>query len=248
MMNFPAQPLIRFFRNHALLGYYGQHQWYTVQGGSVEYVRRLQASLVARNVDLRLGTPVAGVRRGAAGAAVRVAGGEWEMFDDIIFASHADDTLRILSDATPEERAALSAVRYQPNEAVLHSDPSVMPKRKAVWASWVYVEPAGPKPERIDLTYWMNSLQPIPKDDPLFVTLNSNQPIREDLIHDTVTFRHPVYDMAAFRAQEQLRRMNGAHDTWFCGAWMRNGFHEDGFASALDVVGAMRARQSLLAA
>jgi predicted NAD/FAD-binding protein len=139
-------------------------------------------------------------------------------------------------------------VRYQPNEAVLHSDPSVMPKRKAVWASWVYVEPAGPKPERIDLTYWMNSLQPIPKDDPLFVTLNSNQPIREDLIHDTVTFRHPVYDMGAFRAQEQLRRMNGAHDTWFCGAWMRNGFHEDGFASALDVVGAMRARQSLLAA
>ena len=248
MMNFPAQPLIRFFRNHALLGYYGQHQWYTVQGGSIEYVRRLQASLVARNVDLRLGTPVAGVRRGAAGAAVRVAGGEWEMFDDIIFASHADDTLRILSDATPEERAALSAVRYQPNEAVLHSDPSVMPKRKAVWASWVYVEPAGPKPERIDLTYWMNSLQPIPKDDPLFVTLNSNQPIREDLIHDTVTFRHPVYDMAAFRAQDQLRRMNGAHDTWFCGAWMRNGFHEDGFASALDVVGAMRARQSLLAA
>ncbi|MCA3452965.1 MAG: FAD-dependent oxidoreductase [Rhodobacter sp.] len=248
MMNFPAQPLIRFFRNHALLGYYGQHQWYTVKGGSVEYVRRLQASLAGQGVDLRLGTPVAGVRRGAAGPAVRVTGGEWEMFDDIVLASHADDTLRLLSDATPEERAALSAVRYQPNEAVLHSDPSVMPKRKLAWASWVYVEPAGPKPDRIDLTYWMNSLQPIPQDDPLFVTLNSNKPIREDLIHDTVTFRHPVYDMGAFRAQDRLRRMNGAQDTWFCGAWMRNGFHEDGFASALDVVGAMRARQSLLAA
>ena len=248
MMNFPAQPLIRFFRNHALLGYYGQHQWYTVQGGSVEYVRRLQASLTVQGVDLRLGTPVAAVRRGAAGPAVRVTGGEWELFDDIVFASHADDTLRLLSDATPEERAALSAVRYQPNHAVLHSDPSVMPKRKAAWASWVYVEPAGPKPERIDLTYWMNSLQPIPQDDPLFVTLNSNAPIREDLIHDSVTFRHPVYDMAAFRAQDQLRRMNGGRDTWFCGAWMRNGFHEDGFASAVDVVGAMRARQTLLAA
>ena len=248
MMKFPAQALIRFFRNHALLGYYGQHQWYTVKGGSVEYVRRLQASLVAQGVDLRLGSPVAGVRRGGAGAAVRVTGGEWELFDDIVFASHADDTLRLLSDATPDERAALGAVRYQPNEAVLHSDASVMPKRKAAWASWVYVEPDGPKPDKIDLTYWMNSLQPIPQDDPLFVTLNSNRPIRDALIHDTVTFRHPVYDMGALRAQEKLRQMNGARDTWFCGAWMRNGFHEDGFASALDVVEAMRARQSLLAA
>ena len=248
MMKFPAQALIRFFRNHALLGYYGQHQWYTVKGGSVKYVRRLQASLVAQGVDLRLGSPVAGVRRGGAGAAVRVTGGEWELFDDIVFASHADDTLRLLSDATPDERAALGAVRYQPNEAVLHSDASVMPKRKAAWASWVYVEPDGPKPDKIDLTYWMNSLQPIPQDDPLFVTLNSNRPIRDALIHDTVTFRHPVYDMGALRAQEKLRQMNGARDTWFCGAWMRNGFHEDGFASAIDVVEAMRARQSLLAA
>lgn len=248
MMKFPAQALIRFFRNHALLGYYGQHQWYTVKGGSVEYVRRLQASLVAQGVDLRLGSPVAGVRRGGAGAAVRVTGGEWELFDDIVFASHADDTLRLLSDATPDERAALGAVRYQPNEAVLHSDASVMPKRKAAWASWVYVEPDGPKPDKIDLTYWMNSLQPIPQDDPLFVTLNSNRPIRDALIHDTVTFRHPVYDMGALRAQEKLRQMNGARDTWFCGAWMRNGFHEDGFASAIDMVEAMRARQSLLAA
>jgi predicted NAD/FAD-binding protein len=123
-----------------------------------------------------------------------------------------------------------------------------MPKRKAAWASWVYVEPDGPKPDKIDLTYWMNSLQPIPQDDPLFVTLNSNRPIRDALIHDTVTFRHPVYDMGALRAQEKLRQMNGARDTWFCGAWMRNGFHEDGFASAIDVVEAMRARQSLLAA
>lgn len=248
MMDFPAQALIRFFRNHALLGYHGQHQWYTVKGGSVEYVRRLQASLFARGVDLRLGAPVAGVRRGGAGASVRVTGGEWEMFDDIVFASHADDTLRLLSDPSPDERAALSAVRYQPNEAVLHSDSGVMPKRKGAWASWVYVEPDGPKPEKIDLTYWMNSLQPIPKDDPLFVTLNSNRPIRDGLIHDTVTFRHPVYDMAAFRAQDRLRQMNGARDTWFCGAWMRNGFHEDGFASAIDVVSAMRARQGQMAA
>jgi predicted NAD/FAD-binding protein len=248
MLDFPAQALIRFFRNHNLLGYYGQHQWYTVQGGSVQYVRRLQAAMVARGVDLRLGAPVAGVRRGPAGAAVRVARGEWEPFDEIVFATHSDVTLRLLSDPSPEESAALAAIRYQPNEAVLHSDASVMPKRKACWASWVYVEPAGRRPEKIDLTYWMNSLQPIPMDDPLFVTLNSNQPIREELIHDTVTFDHPVYDMGALRAQEQIRAMNGTRDTWFCGAWMRNGFHEDGFQSAVDVVEAMQARLGQMAA
>ncbi len=248
ILDFPAQALIRFFRNHALLGVYGQHQWYTVKGGSVEYVRRLQAAMVAEGVDLRLGTTVAAVRRGAGGAAVRVAGGEWEMFDEIVFATHSDDTLRLLSDVAPEERAALSAIRYQTNEAVLHADPSVMPKRRAAWASWVYVEPDGPKRDRIDLTYWMNSLQPIPKDDPLFVTLNSNRPINPALIHDSVTFRHPVYDMLAQQAQQQIRAMNGARCTWFCGAWMRNGFHEDGFASAVEVVEGMRARARQIAA
>ena len=116
-------------------------------------------------------------------------------------------TLRLLSDATPDERAALSAVRYQPNEAVLHSDAVGDAEAAAsCWASWVYVEPTGPRPEKIDLTYWMNSLQPIPMDDPLFVTLNSNSPIREELIHDTVTFDHPVYDMAALRGAGDAAR------------------------------------------
>jgi predicted NAD/FAD-binding protein len=248
MLEFPAQALIRFFRNHNLLGYNGHHQWYTVQGGSVEYVRRLQAAMVAHGVDLRLGVPVAGVRRGPVGAAVRVQGGEWEPFDEIVMATHSDVTLRLLSDASPDERAALAAVRYQPNHAVLHSDASVMPRNRKCWASWVYVEPAGTRPEKIDLTYWMNSLQPIPLHDQMFVTLNSNSPIHEQLIHDTVTFDHPVYDMAALRAQERLRAMNGARETWFCGAWMRNGFHEDGFQSAVDVVEAMQARQGQLAA
>lgn len=248
ILDFPAQALIRFFQNHALLSASGQHQWYTVQGGSVEYVRRLQQTMVAQGVDIRLGAPVAAARRGPGGTAVRASGGEWEPFDDIVFATHSDVTLRLLSDATPTERAALSAVRYQPNDAVLHADASLMPKRRAAWASWVYVEPKGPQPERIDLTYWMNSLQPIPQDDPLFVTLNSNRPIRQDLIHDVVTFHHPVYDLEALRAQETIRAMNGAQATWFCGAWMRNGFHEDGFASAVDVVEAMRSQQGQLAA
>jgi uncharacterized protein len=242
ILDFPAEPLVRFFRNHALLDVNGQHQWYTVKGGSIEYVRRLQAALTAQGVDIRLGAPIAGVKREAGSVLVRAHGGEWELFDDIIFATHSDITLGLLSDPSPDETAALSAIRYQPNEAVLHSDASLMPKSRKVWSSWSYVEPKSGPGDRIDLTYWMNTLQPIPMDDPLFVTLNTTRKIREDLIHDVNTFHHPVFDVAAFAAQDRLRVMNGSRNTWFCGAWMKNGFHEDGFASAVDVVQAFGER------
>jgi predicted NAD/FAD-binding protein len=245
ILDFPAAPLVRFFRNHALLDFDGQHQWYTVKGGSVEYVRRLQSAMTAQGVDIRLGAAVAGVRREAGAVFVRAEGDEWELFDDVVFATHSDITLKLLSDATSPEAAALSAIRYQPNEAVLHSDPCLMPRSRKVWSSWSYVEPKSGPGDRIDLTYWMNSLQPIPEDDPLFVTLNTTRPIRDDLIHDVTTFHHPVFDVAAFAAQDRLRAMNGSRNTWFCGAWMRNGFHEDGFASAVDVVTAMTERHAL---
>lgn len=243
ILDFPADAMIRFFQNHALMQVSAQHQWFTVKGGSTQYVQRLGADLARQGVELRLSTPIAGIRREANGVFIRAVGGEWEVFDEVVMATHSDDSLALLSDASPEERAALGAVRYQPNEAVLHADSSLMPKSKKCWASWVYAEPAGARPDKIDLTYWMNSLQPIPKDDPLFVTLNSNRPIRQELIYDQVTFRHPVYDLAALAAQGQVRAMNGARNTWFCGAWMRNGFHEDGIASAVDVVEAMQATE-----
>ncbi len=248
VLDFPAETLIQFFQNHALMSVTGQHQWYTVQGGSVQYVSRLQAAMAREGVDIRLGTSVAAVRRTAQGVLVRVVGGEWELFDDVVFATHSNDTLALLEAPTPTEAAALSAVRYQPNTAVLHADTAQMPKSPKAWASWVYTEPAGPRPDRIDLTYWMNSLQPIPKNDPLFVTLNPNRPIAEHLIHDMTTFYHPVFDLAAIEAQQTLRRVNGQAGVWFCGAWMRHGFHEDGFASAVDVVTALRARTADLIA
>jgi predicted NAD/FAD-binding protein len=242
ILDFPAHALVRFFENHRLLDFEGQHQWYTVKGGSIEYVRRLQASLTQRGVDLRLGAAVAGVKREEGGVQIRAFGGEWELFDDVVFATHSDISLSLLADSSPAERAALSAVRYQPNQAILHRDPSVMPKNRKCWSSWVYVEPKSGASGKIDLTYWMNSLQPIPQDDPIFVTLNSNGGIREELIDDVVTFDHPVYDNAAIAAQSTIRAMNGTNNTWFAGAWMRNGFHEDGFASAVDVVEAMKSR------
>ncbi len=236
ILDFPAHALISFFKNHALLSASGQHQWYTVQGGSVEYVRRLEAAMRAQGVDIRLGAPVDAVRRPADGGVdIRLVGAEWEHFDAVVMATHSDDSLAMLSDATPDERANLGAIRYQGNRVVLHADASVMPRSRRVWSSWNYTETAAKDDGKIDLTYWMNSLQPIPKDDPLFVTLNTTRPIREDLIHDQTTLRHPVYDLEALAAQGRVRAMNGTRATWFCGAWMRNGFHEDGLASAIEV-------------
>jgi len=248
VLEFPAQALVRFFENHALLGYEGQHQWYTVRGGSVEYVRRLEAALRAQGAEIRLNAPVAGVRRGPGGPELRHHGGTWERFDEVVLATHSDQALALLADADAQERRALGAVRYQPNEAVLHADPALMPRRRKCWASWVYTEGAAGAGSRIGLSYWMNSLQPIPMDDPLFVTLNSTGRIREDLIHDVTTFHHPVYDLAALAAQKEIRARNGTRATWFCGAWMRNGFHEDGFASAVDVAEAMARRGAELVA
>ncbi len=247
VMDFPAQAMIRFFKNHALLSHTGQHDWFTVQGGSVEYVRRLEAALLRAGVEFRLGAPVTGLRRTEGGVELRQMADEWERFDDVVLATHSDVSLRLLSDATEVETALLSKIRYQDNEAVLHADASAMPKLRKVWSSWNYTEQAA-RPDRIGLTYWMNRLQPIPQDDPLFSTLNPQAPIREELIYDAHTFRHPVYDLDMMAAVEGIRARNGTANTWFCGAWMRNGFHEDGFASALDVVEAMARRDAMAVA
>jgi predicted NAD/FAD-binding protein len=243
ILDFPAETLVRFFKNHALLSATGQHQWYTVNGGSRQYVARIEALLDRSGAEIRRGAAVQAIRRHALGVEIKARGGDWDNFDDVVLATHADDSLRLLADASPLERQVLGDIRYQPNRAVLHADSSVMPRRRKVWSSWNYAEAdhgAG-----IDLTYWMNSLQPIPMADPLFVTLNASRPIDPRLVYDEVTFRHPVYDKAALAAQTAIRAMNGTARTWFCGAWMKNGFHEDGLASALEVTARLRAETVL---
>ena len=245
IMDFPAKAMMQFFDNHALLQSTGQHQWYTVQGGSKSYVDRLGADMFARGVDMRLGAGVDAVRRTPLGVEVKTNGADWEMFDEVVFATHSDDTLRVLTDPTASETATLGAVRYQPNRVVLHSDTSIMPKRRAVWSSWIYAEEAGKQADQIDLTYWMNSLQPWLTGQDYMVTLNTTRPIRDELIWDEVTLRHPVYDTAAIAAQSQAAAMNGSNRTWFCGAWMKNGFHEDGLSSAVDVVTSLNAAERL---
>ena len=245
IMDFPAHAMIQFFENHALLSHTGQHQWHTIDGGSIEYVRRLETAMRRNGVDIRLGAPTQSVRRNTAGVQLKAWGGNWEQFDDVIFATHSDDSLRLLEDPTQAESAALGAVKYQSNDVVLHCDETIMPKRRRTWSSWVYTENAGAQNDRIDLTYWINSLQPVPMDDPHFVTLNTKRTIRDALIYDQTVLRHPVYDLAALAAQDTVRTMNGANNTWFCGAWMRHGFHEDGLASAADVVHALNRTPSL---
>ncbi|MEM6728107.1 MAG: FAD-dependent oxidoreductase [Pseudomonadota bacterium] len=241
--DFPAETLVRFFLNHGLMRDGGQHEWFTVDGGSIEYVRRLEGRMRRAGVDIRLGAPLRSVRRHGHGVTLRAEGGAWESFDEVVFATHSDDSLRLLDDPSDAERSALSAVAYQPNHATLHSDPTVMAKRRAVWSSWNYTET--PESDVIDLTYWINRLQNIPGPVDYFVTLNTQKDIREELILDTYTFRHPVFDAAAVEAQGKIRATNGANHTWFCGAWMKNGFHEDGIASAVDVVEALETRTAM---
>ena len=187
ILDFPAHAMVQFFKNHGLLGYDEQHQWFTVEGGSISYVDRLEQAMRAKGVDIRLGAPVAGVVRLDDGVKVRATCGDWELFDEVVIAAHGDDALRLLSDADETERADLGAITYQPNDITLHADATGMPKRRAVWSSWNYTEAKVKRSGQIDLTYWMNSLQPIPQDDPHFVTLNTTRPIREELIYDQVT-------------------------------------------------------------
>jgi len=233
--DFPARALVRFFRNHALLSAGGQHQWWTVDGGSIEYVRRLEYHLRGRGVAIRKGTPVAAVTRNGVESVVNVAGQPAETFDQVIFACHSDQALRMLVQPTPQETAALSAIRYQDNTAVLHCDTALMPRRRACWSSWVYNADTSQDSPSMGVTYWMNRLQGIPENDPLFVTLNPVREVAEHKTYDSTVFRHPVFDRAAIRAQGALRDLQGTNNTWFAGAYTRHGFHEDGFASAVRI-------------
>ncbi|MBK4216682.1 FAD-dependent oxidoreductase [Paracoccus caeni] len=233
---FPAEALIRFMRNHALMSAGGQHQWWTVDGGSIAYIRKLEVALAQAGVKLRPGAAIRSVTRAESGVTLRGDGFVSDAYDQMIFATHADVTLNMLADPSPKERAALGAIRFQPNRTVLHSDPSVMPKRRRCWSSWVYrADTVADEGAAVGVSYWMNRLQNIPDSTPLFVSLNPEIQIRDDLIHDQTTFHHPVFDHAAIAAQSRLAAMQGENRSWFAGAWLRNGFHEDGFASSVRI-------------
>ncbi|MDP9126728.1 MAG: FAD-dependent oxidoreductase [Pseudomonadota bacterium] len=235
MLKFPASTLIRFFDNHGLLTLGDHPQWYTVRGGSREYVRRLTAPF-ASHIHLKRG--VERVWRQGNAVVVEDSQGQKEAFDDVIFASHADQVLAMLADAGADEHRILSSFRYQPNRAVLHSDTSFMPKCRQAWASWVYLaEGRSDKNPRVSLSYWMNNLQPLLTEQPLLVTLNPGREPDPGLVYNDYMFEHPVFDAAAIGRQKEIDTIQGQNRLWFCGAYQRYGFHEDGLGSAVQLAG-----------
>jgi len=232
MLRFPARSLVRFFVNHHLLSFAGQPQWYTVTGGSQEYVSRLSAPFADR---IRTACGAAAVTRHGGKVQVRDVHGETEIYDQVVLACHGDEARGLLMDADPVERAALAPFRYQRNVAVLHRDPSVMPRRRRCWASWTYHSDGEMSHPRITVSYWMNRLQGIDERYPLFVSLNPKCVIRPEFVFDHAEFDHPVFDNAVIAAQPRVQALQGVRNTWFCGAHLRHGFHEDGLASAVHV-------------
>ena len=236
MLEFPAASLLRFFKNHGLLQRNTPIQWKTVDGGSVQYVNALEKEMRQRGVTIRLGTPVQLVRRYDDAVWIKSPYALAEQFDRVVFACHSDQALNILEQPTEEETRLIGAIKYSQNRSVLHADASVMPKRKACWAAWTYVSDKPQPDQPIGVTYWMNALQGIPNDDLLLNSLNPERPIREELIYDEASFAHPVFDRAAIEAQPKIKHIQGKNNTWYCGAWLKHGFHEDGYSSAVDVV------------
>jgi predicted NAD/FAD-binding protein len=227
----PMRAFVRFFENHGLLKLSGRPQWRTVDGGSREYVRRLTAAYADR-VKTQCGAQT--ILRDATGVTIVDMRGERHRHDGVIVAAHADQALGMLGDASEGERDVLGAFKYRPNETVLHSDPALMPKRKRAWASWNYIGNSEAS-ENADLcvTYWMNKLQGIDAKTPLFVTLNPNRMPREETIHGTWQYAHPIFDTGALDAQERLWTLQGVNNTWFCGSYFGSGFHEDGLQAGL---------------
>jgi predicted NAD/FAD-binding protein len=247
MWSFPAAFLARFFHNHGMLGFTGRPQWRTVTGGSRRYVEEITRPFADR---IRTGAPVRTVERTPEGVLVDADGCETELFDEVVVAAHADQALGMLARPTAAERDVLGAVAYQPNQAVLHTDTSVMPRRRAAWASWNAHLVPGARDAR--LTYWMNELQSLDTKTDYLVSLNMADRIDPAKVIETIDYSHPVFTPEGVAAQGRQMEISGADRIHYCGAYWRWGFHEDGVVSALralDRVGgaALPARRAVAA-
>ena len=234
---YPTEAFIRFCENHHLLQVNGRPVWRTVKGGSRAYVQRLTAGFRER---LHLDQPVVELRRDDQGAWVRTGAGWWpERFDAVVVGAHADQALGMLQDPSEDERRLLGAFRYSRNHTVLHSDPALMPRRRAVWSSWNYLSDRRQPDGAPCVTYWMNRLQGIDEKTPLFVTLNPIVEPHGDHLIRTQVYEHPLFDTRAIEAQRSLWSIQGRQRVWYCGAYFGSGFHEDGLQSGLAVAEAL---------
>jgi predicted NAD/FAD-binding protein len=229
MAKMPAAFFVRFFHNHGLLSVRDRPVWRVIRGGSRQYVHKLVDSHRDR---IRLNCPVASITRQPGRVLIRPRGMETESFDYVFLACHSDQALRLLKDALPVERQVLGAIPYQKNEAILHTDESLMPSRKLAWGAWNYHMPQADH-QAVTVTYHLNRLQGLETSKQYFVTLNSDLPIRPGAILKKTTYEHPVFNIQSVAAQQRYNEINGLNRTFYCGAYWRNGFHEDGVVSAL---------------
>jgi uncharacterized protein len=232
MMAFPLASFVRFCHNHGLLQVNNRPKWRTVKGGARQYVEKI-LPLIARTY---MNTPVNYVQRGESGEIEVSTDKGTELFDHVVLATHSDQSLKILSDATDAERAVLAAVTYQPNRAVLHTDASVLPTDRKAWAAWNYQSRSAGKSESdVCVHYLINQLQPLPCETPIIVTLNPIDEPAADKVIASYDYAHPFFDAAAVDAQGKLASIQGKRNVWFAGAWTGYGFHEDGLKSGLRV-------------
>ncbi len=231
MLQFPVATMVRFCHNHGLIQVVNRPQWFTVTGGAKHYVEKLLQYIPHAHLQ----TPVERIERNDVGALVYTASGS-EVFDAVVLACHADQALSLLAQPTPQEQTLLGAIRYHPNRAVLHTDTSVMPKKKLAWAAWNYERATdlGLESSRVCLHYWINRLQPLPFSQDVIVSLNPVSAIDPSKVLGEYDYAHPVFDLGAIQAQSQLTTLQGQQNTWYAGAWMGYGFHEDGFKAGRD--------------
>jgi predicted NAD/FAD-binding protein len=244
VVDFPLPTFVRFCYRHGLLQIFDRPQWRTVAGGARTYVERIVAQLP----DVRLSTPVHQVRRYADHVEIDTTAAAGERFDQVVLACHSDQSQALLADASRPETELLGRVRYQPNRVLLHTDSRLMPRRRRAWSAWNYLA----APERGNLavcvTYWINKLQPLPFDTPVLVTLNPPFEPGPDMLIAEFEYSHPIVKSKAVTAQQQFAHLQGQRRTWYAGAWLGYGFHEDGLASAHLVAQGIAARSITAAA
>ena len=240
MLQFPVATMVRFCDNHGLLQVNNRPPWFTVAGGAKHYVQ----AITDRISDKRLNTPVLSIARDAQGVQIRTSQGV-ERFDQVVLATHADQSLALLERPSSDEQALLGAIRFQANRAVLHTDTRVMPQRRLAWAAWNYQRTQDDSESaRVCLHYWLNRLQPLPFKQDVIVSLNPASPIDPATILGSYDYDHPVFDLPAIAAQNQLPRLQGQQRTWYAGAWMRFGFHEDGYQAGLTAAKSLLAQHT----
>jgi predicted NAD/FAD-binding protein len=244
VLDFPLPGFVDFCHRHGLLQLLDRPQWRTVRGGARTYVDRIVAELP----DLRLSTPVRRVRRHGGFVEIESGRGASERFDEVVFACHSDQALALLGDASDLEARLLGSICYQRNRVLLHTDGLLMPKRRCAWSAWNYL--AGPQDngQPVCVTYWINQLQPLPFRTPVLVTLNPTVEPRPGTLIAEYDYSHPIVKAAAVTAQQRFAQLQGERNTWFAGAWLGHGFHEDGLASAHAVADGIAARAAAAAA